>query len=628
MAKNLNLSLEQSFCRLSPAERGKTVRASERGVALVVTLLLLMMVSALTVAMVIAMTSETLIGGYYRNFRGSFYAADSGLNIARQKVVTELKGGVPTTFAYPPTGASCGSTGNVTVGTDYASATTLNAGTAANSWTESFKITNVQVGAPVQLANAQAQTYSCTYSYSLTSAGSAQGTEQQSITETGSILVNVTGQNANRSVSFAYFGGFVDVYPGGFGPLVPGTMTGPMFSNNAWEFMAAIPPWTAPYIFTDPVGQNWADAYWWDKSWNWHLSPGTSYGSGSNLIAPNFQQGFNVSQPAVPLPTNSFNQEEAVIDGNGTLYSSAPTTAQLSVLTNAAGQAYSGATTSGVFVNQGTTAAACGTKTPPCMNGGGLFVQGGADVQLIPSGSTAQVYKVTQNGTTATITINPAANSGAGTTVVTQGGSTLSLSGVPVDTLTAQASTMVYVNGTMTIHGPGEGQGAVQDNAMITITVNGDIVATGDVLYKTEPVTIPLDQLVPAVANMNQVLGLFTATGNFITQNAQADQNIEIDGSIATISQADSANNCASGNGGQLSRGHINTFNNVGGMIQSCIYKADVNVENTWFDRRFTSRSGFAPPWFPSTSIQTGGPLPTNVTSQVLRVQWVNTSSE
>ena len=131
---------------------------------------------------------------------------------------------------------------------------------------------------------------------------------------------------------------------------------------------------------------------------------------------------------------------------------------------------------------------------------------------------------------------------------------------------------MVYVDGTMTIHGPGEGQGAIQDNAMINITANGDIIATGDVLYKTEPVSIPQDTLIPAAANMNQVLGLYTAVGNFITQDTQADQNIEVDGSIATISAADSANNCASGKGGQLSYGHINTFNNVGGMIQSCIY--------------------------------------------------------
>ena len=161
---------------------------------------------------------------------------------------------------------------------------------------------------------------------------------------------------------------------------------------------------------------------------------------------------------------------------------------------------------------------------------------------------------------------------------------------------------------------------------MITLTANGDVIATGDVIYKTEPVTIPQDALIPAAANMNQVLGIFTANGNFITQDAQADQNIEIDGTIATISAAESANNCASGKGGQLSYGHINTINNVGGMAQSCIYGADVNAENTWFDRRYTARPNFAPPWFPSTTITSGGALPTNTTApRAQRVQWLST---
>lgn len=102
-----------------------------------------------------------------------------------------------------------------------------------------------------------------------------------------------------------------------------------------------------------------------------------------------------------------------------------------------------------------------------------------------------------------------------------------------------------------------------------------------------------------------------------------------MDGTIATILQADSANNCASGKGGQLFNGHINTFNNVGGMAQSCIYAADVNTENTWFDRRYTSRPNFAPPWFPSTTIKTGGALPANAgTPTAQRVQWLSTSSE
>jgi Tfp pilus assembly protein PilX len=621
-------------------------KASERGVALVITLLLLSMVIALSVGMVIAMSSETLIGGYYRNFRGSFYAADSGLNVGVQQIESQLQAAVPTTFAVPPIAnqATLGTNVLASLNSSYGNSTSLNVGDASSSWKESFKLTGgtltTHAGSP-QITSYNTSTGSCTaaapcpngyayiWDYNLTSVGSSQGSETQTVTESGTITLNITGLAATNSVSFAYFGAFIDYYQGGIGPLVPGTMTGPMFTNTAWEFMPSIAPWTAPYIFTDPVGQVQSQVYYWNTSWGYNLSSASSYGSGANLVAPQFQQGLQLNQNPVPLPTNSFNQEEAVIDGFGNEMTQAQTTAALSGLQNLSGASHTGSTTSGVFMNKGTSAAACGAKTTPCIAGGGFYVEGAANVQLIPgSGSTAQIYMITQGNTTTTITVDPAANGGAGTTVITQGSTTQTLNGVPMDYVTGQAGTVVYVDGTMTIQGPGEGKGAVQDNAMINLTANGDIIATGDVLYKTEPVSIPQDALIPSATNMNQVLGLYTATGNFITQDTQADQNIEVDGSIATISTADSANNCASGKGGQLSYGHINTFNNVGGMIQSCIYAADVDTENTWFDRRFTARPNFAPPWFPSTQITLGGPLPTNTKPSVQRLQWLSTSAQ
>src|SRR5580704_7896456 len=94
---------------------------AERGVALVITLLILALVIVLSLGMVIAYSSQTLIGGYYRNYRGAFYAADSGLNIARQQVVAQLQAEVPSIFTYPPTASSCGAVSGVNVGTTYSS---------------------------------------------------------------------------------------------------------------------------------------------------------------------------------------------------------------------------------------------------------------------------------------------------------------------------------------------------------------------------------------------------------------------------------------------------------------------------------------------------------------------------
>ncbi|MGO9641018.1 MAG: hypothetical protein ACLP1Y_06930 [Candidatus Acidiferrales bacterium] len=666
----------------------RSAQRHERGVALIITLLILVMIIALSLGMVIAFSSETLIGGYYRNFRGSFYAADSGLNIARERFVTGLTNGVPGTFAVPPIstpGSTCGSPSSGleytvlnNVINSYGSSTALNAGAGAASWKESFRISSESLcqaqGSPVITSTNNSASacspqpapcptgYRYTYNYVLTSVGAAQGGEQATVTENGSIIMNVTGQAATSNVSFAYFGGFVDKYPPCLGPLVPGTMTGPMFTNDGWEFMASIPPWTAPYIFTDPVGQGSPSMNWWDSGWGCHTATTTGpWGSGNNLVNPNFQAGYQLNQPPVTLPTNSFSQEWAVIDGAGcgeggnmcgnsnSPAPPTPTKAQLNTdLQNVHGTAYpSAGASSGVYLaNPGTTAAVCGAKTPPCVQGGGFYIEGNANVVLKPSGSTAQVYTITQGSTVTTITVDPAGNNGAGSTVITSGSpvTTLTLSGVPTNSLTGQASTMLYDDGSITsLSGPGEGQGAVQDNTMITITALNNVTATGDVLYKTEPVTYtqnqivpgsnppccagtPMDTLIPTVENMNQVLGIFTATGNFIIQSSYADHNIQVDGSIATVSQQASSN-CNGGDGGFLANGFVNTFNNVGGQIQSCIYAADIDVENVWFDRRFTARPNFAPPWFPSTTITQGGPLPTNVVTTVQRTQWLNTSA-
>jgi hypothetical protein len=654
---------------------------------------MLLMIVALTLGMVLAFSSQTLIGGYYRNFRGSYYAADSGLNVARSQLVNNLRIGVPGTFTEPPIaapGGICGTGGSGTPETDaanvrsaYGSSTGLNAGSAATSWKESFQITNATLclaGTPtvtsvsslptgcsaatvsnVSLSSPCDSGYQYVFNYTLTSVGSASGSEQDTVTENGSITMNITGQAAANAVSFAYFGAFIDKYPPCDGPLVPGTMTGPMFTNQGWEFMAAIPPYTAPYIFTDPVGQAGSSMNWWNSGWGCNTSTTTGpWGSGSSLVNPNFQAGYQMNQPSVALPANTISQEWAVIDGEGcgalegdacgssTSNPNPVTTADLNeYLENINGVKYpSTGAASGVYMTDpGTTAAVCGAKAVPCVQGGGFYIEGNANVELQPSGSTAEVYTITQGSTVTTLTVDPAANGGLGTTVITSGSTTETLSGVPMDSFTGEPSTMLYDDGNITsLTGPGQGQAAVQDNAMITITALDNITATGDVLYKTEPVTDAanevvtgtnppccagdqVDTMIPSVENMNQVLGIFTATGNFTVQSTYANSNIQVDGSIATISQqASSGCNQGSGTGGFLANGFVNTFNNVGGQIQSCIYSADIDTENVWFDRRFTARPGFAPPWFPSTTLSVGGALPSNTATTVQRTQWLNTT--
>src|SRR5271156_3663849 len=86
--------------------RSKTKNSEEQGVALITTLLILSLFTVMTISMVIATTSDTLIDGYYRNARSSFYAADSGVNVVRQYMINQLSADVPspfTTYSTPIT---------------------------------------------------------------------------------------------------------------------------------------------------------------------------------------------------------------------------------------------------------------------------------------------------------------------------------------------------------------------------------------------------------------------------------------------------------------------------------------------------------------------------------------------
>src|SRR5436305_4589364 len=68
------------------------------GIALVTTMLLLLLLTAMSLTMVLSVSSDMLLTGYYGNYRGSFYAADSGINIARQQVVTSLNSSIKVPF--------------------------------------------------------------------------------------------------------------------------------------------------------------------------------------------------------------------------------------------------------------------------------------------------------------------------------------------------------------------------------------------------------------------------------------------------------------------------------------------------------------------------------------------------
>jgi hypothetical protein len=616
-------------------------RQSQEGVALITALLLLLLLTGLTLAMAWSSSSDMLINSYYANFRGSFYAADSGLNIARQSLVNQLEAAVPNTFSstVPPIAAGTEATVQANVLAQYGAAyQSIDNGGAASSWPERFTISQASltlIPDPVTgLATVTKDpktgditSYVYKYTYALTAIGKSRGTENTTLTDKGQLQLTATLKPATTNLSFAAYGMFIDQFSLCGGTLVPGTITGPVFTNGAWNFGTG-----GQYTFTDPIGSVNPDAGYQFSSGCDSVN-GTSDTKGSTTIAPTFAQGFQRGQNPVPLPTNSFNQERAVLDGMGT-NNTAPSNTELNAaLKDALGNPYpAGGASSGVFlpykIGPNPTTGAPGARI---FTGGGILVQGDASVQLSPlaacsAASCAQVYTITQGTTVTTVTVDKATQL---TQVAVNGVAQPTIIGIPEQFDPASGAVMgpanmLYVNGNIkSLSGPGEGQTAIQDGTALTVTAANNVTITGDIKYRQEPVTLtgttqtPIDTLVPA-NDTHQVLGIFTATGDIQMNNQQADGNLEIDASIATISQ--------NGSGGLIDTGaQINLLTIVGGRIQNQIKNIGTTTRNVLFDRRFQG-GNFAPPFFPSTTVNPGKSS-ASFTTSLSRVAWKDQSA-
>jgi hypothetical protein len=73
----------------------------------------------------------------------------------------------------------------------------------------------------------------------------------------------------------------------------------------------------------------------------------------------------------------------------------------------------------------------------------------------------------------------------------------------------------------------------------------------------------------------------------------------------------------------------VGTWTNIGGRAENSINGVSINTSNVYFDRRFTTRNNFWPPWFPQTTVTIGEIVATTgatVTVTPQRVQWVTTT--
>ena len=134
-------------------------------------------------------------------------------------------------------------------------------------------------------------------------------------------------------------------------------------------------------------------------------------------------------------------------------------------------------------------------------DGGGVYVESDAkNITLTASnpsngpnsGHAMQVIAITQGSTTTTVTLDLTAQ----TTTVVSGSSSQVIHGIPENLSGSSPSpaTMLYVDGnigtssTTGLSGPGQGVAGIENGEAMTVTANGNINITGDLLYQAEPV--------------------------------------------------------------------------------------------------------------------------------------------
>ena len=639
----------------------------QRGIALVTSLLLLSLFTVMTLSMVIATTSDTLIDGYYRDARGSFYAADSGVKAARQALLNQVSANALPS-GYTPSGGSPNMVSPATLlatvtnsSTGFGSYQSIlpSSGASSTSWPAKFKLdtTNTTFGyatvpcSPSPQCNNGSTTavttatpYVYNYVYHIVANGQAHSGQTSVVEEYGTITYTINmNPSTTSTASFAAYGTLLDQYGLCSGAFVPGTMSGKMFSNQSWNFGDATANGSSTkYVFTGNVGAvNAKVGYIYGGDGTCDQVSTTSDTHKGVTINPTFSGGLSLGQHAIPLPTDSFNQEKAVLDGNGGCPAAgsgsctAPTNAQLAVLTNPAGTSWSSSATSGVFLpyNNSTKTLTLNATTGAF---GGIYVQGNVDQMTLTastSGSGASTHKlqvvtIKQGSTTTTVTLDLTGNT---TTIADNAGHTSgAMTGLPqnVSTSPTAEGAMVYVTGNISgtsgstttgLSGPSSGA-AVQNGSGITITAGGTIAITGDIKYSTEPVTLNTADT-PTSPVPTNVLGIYTTGGNVQLRPPTNVSTMEIDASIATIATGGSYGITATWN-------TIGTVNIVGGRVQNtALSGSSVGARNIYFDQRFSN--GFAPPWFPTTTItttttntavpQTPVPVPTS---------WVNTSAQ
>lgn len=645
--------------------RNKTRRSvgmpSEQGMAMVTALLSMMLMTGLGLALLSTTSVELTMSGNHRRNEQAFFAADAGIVIAREALRTELNNKIladatatASGITISPTTAFSSSqvdqlrqilTNNALLQqsgvpiTSALAAVTARKNANALNGNGTFTVTYTLTanGAPTVItrpANSSIngatwvapppQAIVMSYAYQITSIGTndvnntnplrAQAKASESGFITLTLNPSIGGGTVTFRRAFSQYGAFFDRFSG---TLASGTFRGPFHTNGRLGLSSG-----ASLIFKDQVTQAGGNTYNYDSS--------TPTVSNTDRTGVDFQSSFTTA-PTVALPDNIYSQPYAVLNKTGLASGSPPpyeptqpelisATWGLRGASNAL-PAVSGSTiANGVYVPSSDSAS---------ITGGGIYVQGDAEVELSVTGGGDQVYKVTQGSLTTEITVTGTNAAGTTTVVRKNNGtttSTQSYTGVPLDatdpTQAAKQGVSLYVSGSVTaLHGPtGVGSGASRTTApaiasltRVTVTALNDITITGDLKYQDTVIDPTTGIPVTGFAAKTNILGVFTNKGvinlnpsdTYTTQN----RSLTLDAALAAFNEAALNSNSSLNTGGILFTGSgLNSSSRLlirGSRTQSKIMGigyggGSSGTRDVFFDERF--RDGVtAPPFFPTT---------------------------
>lgn len=533
-----------------PLRTQPTYRNSERGIALVTAILVVLLSSVLVVTFMTTTSGERSLSSNVQTAKGSLYAADAGVRTQQQVLANLAKAKLDSCVAgWPGTGL-----------------VVTNAAGLFPSGTFTVTSTNPPFSASGTISYADttitptAQAYD--YRFTIQSTGTVRSTGTRSVQSSG--ILRVSAERGN----FADYLIFTNTHSSASGANIwfssSGSFDGRVHTNTTFRF--AYKP-----TFQDQVTQAAAQA--------WYYNSGSAIQLNANnngtVDVPNFYGGFNRNQPTVALPTNSYNQQASAIR-YATNSGSAPPNSEINRYISGGSNTSSGTPANGIYLSQ------LGGQL------GGIYVQGSLDQcrMWADTSTNRQWYQFQQGSTYRTIMVDKAATQ-------TKIWNSTNTAGAPAATYGQLPLGITYVNGAVSdLRGPDRSGGtvlpAISEGTEMLLAATGDVVVQRD---------ITLDDF----SKSTNVLGIYSSGGSVVVgSGAPADCNLD----AFVMATGASGQFVVEGYDSGSPRG---TFHLRGGMVASYyggFYTFNTaGVLQTGYARDFHyDRRGLIPPYFPSTS--------------------------